>query len=200
MTRSSLQSALRSLVQEHGFEPVSETLQEIGLAEPYIGKANVNAARSNKGVDQQTRTMTAKITAPQYVAKMQLPPEKEAPVFALAEKFHGKTFLPTTGDIANFCQSYRIDQPASKSRASAIPRVFKFIALMDAPDIQGLLDSGMFSGPSRLGPIADAIRNYGRANPYTPPDGPQPNPDLDDLRPYGPVYTGPVPPPSKPVD
>ena len=169
MTQSSLQSALRSLVQRHGFELVSESLQEIGHSDSHIGKAKENVARSNKGFEQQISKKTAKTTAPQYVAKMQLPTEKELPVLALAQKFQAKSFLPTTGDIANFCQSYRIDQPASKSRASAIPRVFKFIASMDAADIYGLLDSGMFSGPSRLGPIADAIRNYGSKREY---DGP----------------------------
>ena len=80
----------------------------------------------------------------------------------LAQRFHSKSFLPTFGDIANFCQTYNIDVPASKSRASAIPRVFKFIAAMEADEIQRMLDEGMFSGPARLGPIADAIRRNGR--------------------------------------
>ncbi len=72
--------------------------------------------------------------------------------------------MPTFGDIAHFCQAYDIDEPVSKSRASAIPRVFRAIAAMDAEDTQMLLDYGAFSGPSRLGPIADAIaRSTARA-------------------------------------
>lgn len=197
MTQSGLQSALRSLVQQHGFKLVSESLQEIGHSDSQLGKAKENAARSSKGIEPQNRKGIAKTTAPQYVEKMHLPREKELPVLALAQNFHNKAFLPTTGDIANFCQSYRIDQPASKSRASAIPRVFKFIASMDAADIHELLDSGMFSGPSRLGPIADAIRNYGRANPYAPPPAPV---TRDDLQPKARGYDGPVSPPVKPVD
>ena len=70
--------------------------------------------------------------------------------------------MPTFGDIRNFCQVYGIDEPASKSRASAIPRVFKFMATMSDEEVQGILDGGMFSGPSRVGPIADAIRANGR--------------------------------------
>ena len=71
--------------------------------------------------------------------------------------------MPTFGDIRIFCEVYGIDEPASKSRASAIPRIFKFIATMSSDEVQGILDDGMFSGPSRVGPIADAIRENGRA-------------------------------------
>ena len=65
---------------------------------------------------------------------MELPLEKEPAIVALANRFQDKSFLPTFGDIANFCQIYGIDEPASKSRASAIPRVFKFIASMEAKE------------------------------------------------------------------
>ena len=99
----------------------------------------------------------------EHVAKMGLPAEKGPAVAELAKRFEDKAFLPTFGDIANFCRIYGIEEPASRSRASAIPRVFKFIASMEADDIQRLVDLRHFSGPARLGPIADAIRNSGRA-------------------------------------
>ena len=169
MTQSDLKNALRSMVQKHGFDLVNESLQEIGFSELHIEKSKGDTTIPDKNADQQTRPKKSKPTAPQYVAKMPLPPEKEASVLELAEKFQAKLFLPTMGDISNFCQAYRIDEPSSKSRANAMPRVFKLIASMDAQDIQYLLDSGMFSGPSRLGPIADAIRNNGRANADAPP-------------------------------
>ena len=169
MAQPSLKIALRSMVQKHGFDLVNKSLQEIGFPELPIEKSKGDTTVPDKNVDQQTHKKKSKPTAPQYVAKMPLPPEKEASVLELAEKFQAKLFLPTTGDISNFCQAYRIDEPTSKSRANAMPRVFKLIASMDAQDIQYLLDSGMFSGPSRLGPIADAIRNNGRANADAPP-------------------------------
>ena len=107
--------------------------------------------------------MTGKATAPEYVAKMDLPEEKVSAVTELAERFDRKAFLTTFGEIAGFCQMYGIRVPASRGRASAIPRVFKFVAEMEADDIQQILDDGMFSGPSRLGPISEAIRNYSSA-------------------------------------
>ena len=169
MNQTGLKNALRSMVRKHGFDLVNESLQEIGFSELHIEKSKGNTTVSNKTADQQTHKKKSNPTAPQYVAKMPLPPEKEASVLELAEKFQAKSFLPTMGDISNFCQAYRIDEPSSKSRANAMPRVFKLIASMDINDIQYLLDSGMFSGPSRLGPIADAIRNNGRANADAPP-------------------------------
>ena len=104
---------------------------------------------------------------------MELASDKQATVCALAERFERKDFLPTFGDIRNFCEVYSIDVPASKTRASAITRVFKFLANeMEADEVQRILDYELFSGPSRLGPIADAIRRNGRASrafePYTP--------------------------------
>ena len=94
---------------------------------------------------------------------MDLPPGTAGPLVELAARFERKAFLPTFGDIRHFCHTYGIDEPASKSRASAIPRVFKAIAAMEAEDIQRMLDDGMFSGPSRLAPIADAIRRSSKA-------------------------------------
>ena len=108
---------------------------------------------------------TAKPNAVEYAVKMELPSDKQTAIVELAERFERKDFLPTFGDIRHFCDRYGIDVPASKTRASAIPRVFKFIATeMDAKEAQRILDDGMFSGPSRLGPIADAIRRNGRAS------------------------------------
>lgn len=100
-----------------------------------------------------------------YATKMELPMDRQEAVVTLAGRFERKVFLPTFGDTRNFCDVYGIDVPASKTRASAIPRVFKFLANeMGADEIQRILDDGMFSGPSRLGPIADAIRRNGRAS------------------------------------
>lgn len=163
MTQANLEGTLRSMVRRYGFEQVNESLQEIGNSDSCSEKPNFKAIPPTKLVDAQANKKTPRITAPQYVAKMDLSPDKRAPVIELARRFDQKSFLPTTGDIANFCQVYRLDKPASKSRASAIPRVFKYIASMDVGGIQRILDEGMFSGPSRLGPIADAIRSNGRA-------------------------------------
>ena len=167
MTGDRLAASLRELVQEHGLEQVSRSLEEIsgfdGPAQDAAPGTSRPARRAAGRRGTQAKQKRA-ATALERVLKMDLPRETADSVAELARRFDEKSFMPTFGDIAQFCQVYNIDEPSSKSRASAIPRVFRAIAGMDAEDIQMLLDYGAFSGPSRLGPIADAIaRSTARA-------------------------------------
>ena len=84
-------------------------------------------------------------------------------MLALAKRFETKRFLPSCADIRNFCAIYDIEPPASKSRAAAIPRLFKYFAAMDRKDVERLSADKAYSGPSELGPLAEAIRRHGRA-------------------------------------
>lgn len=169
MTPSRLRQTLDSIVREYGLEQVSQSLREIELSEDQ--PSNQSMSSPDRNAVAAPKKARSKATAPGLVAKMDLPAEKEAAVVELAKRFEDKAFMPTFGDISNFCQIHGIDEPASRSRANAIPRVFKFIASMDADEIQRILDDGLFSGPSRLGPIADAIRSSGRARRTTERSG-----------------------------
>ena len=163
MTQAELKDTLRTMVKEYGFEQVNKSLREVSTSTYSVQKPKANAGGSNRGSVRKAGKRNQKVTASEYVAKMELPRGKEKFVIELAQRFESKAFLPTFGDISNFCQIYGIEEPASKSRANAIPRVFKFIAAMESDDIQRMMDDGLFSGPSRLGPIAEAIRRNGRA-------------------------------------
>jgi len=171
MTNSKLDASMRRIVREHGLGSVLVSLGKIAEDAPQEQTASESKTALKSGaVYVKTRASKSNPTATEYVAKMELPAEKRQVAAALAERFERRDFLPSFGDIAHFCQNYGIAVPASKTRASAIPRVFKFIANMKTEEAKMMLDSEMFSGPSRLGPIADAIRNYGRAAraPHTP--------------------------------
>ena len=171
MTQTSLRQTLDSIVREYGFERVAQSLREIGLNEHQPEGPSRNERPPDKSTLAAARKRRPKATASEIVAKMNLSAEKGTAVAELARRFEDKAFLPTFGDISNFCQIHGIVEPASRSRASAIPRVFKFIASMEAEEIQRLLDLRLFSGPSRLGPIADAIRSSGRARRSTERSG-----------------------------
>ena len=161
MTDSKLREALQPIVQEYGLGMVLISLGEIECSQC----ENVeHLATSRDGITNGIRQRKPKVTAPGYVKKMELPLEKAMGVTELAERFQQKAFLPTFGDVIDFCQVYAIEVPTSKSRVNAIPRVFKHIAQMEADEVQRILDYGMFSGPSRLGPISDAIRNFSRSS------------------------------------
>ena len=162
MAQDQLESALRSLVSEHGFDQVKQSLHEIGNTDLQLelGRCGKNPLAAT--VAKQSRKSRAKLTAPEYVAKMDLPSGKLSLIGELGARFHDKSFLPTFGDIANFCHAHQMDVPASKTRANAVPRVFRCLSRMEDDDLRRIIDDEMFSGPSRLGPISDAIRRNGR--------------------------------------
>lgn len=174
MTKIALEDALRAMVCEHGFEQVAACLHKLQVPDTLVDMEPQCKCEEEIHTTKERKRAKAKTTASQYIGKMALPFEKQQLLEEAARGFDEKSFLPTFGDIANFCQMYRIDTPASRTRASAVPRVFKFIASMETNDVRAMLDDGMFSGPSRLGPIADAIRQSGRrrnAGPISQPIG-----------------------------
>lgn len=168
MPAPKLKAELRSMINQYGFKQVDQSLREIRLSDRQLEATKRHKPSPNVGMARKPRKRQAKVTAQDYIAKMELPSEKKPLMIEFAKRFQDKAFLPAFGDIRNFCQIYGIDEPASKSRASAIPRVFRFIVAMETNKAQRILDDGMFSGPSRLGPIADAIRRNGRAAAQTP--------------------------------
>ena len=165
MLDTKLETHLRSLVRRYGLGQVKQCLGEIGLSSSGPETSN----QDSPGADGDTVTKSVnkknvKVTATEYVSKLECTPEKKQVMIELAKRFQDKCFLPTFGDISNFCRVCGIDEPVSKSRANAIPRVFKFISTMDTDVLQRMLDDEMFSGPSRLAPISDAIRSNGRGS------------------------------------
>ena len=162
MTRDRLVASLRELVREHGFERVSRSLRELdGLGSDAQGTKPGAGSQPQPGAGTRGKRKPA-ATALERVEKMDLPSETADVVLQLAKRFDEKSFMPTFGDIAHFCRVYDVDEPASKSRAAAVSRVFGTIAAMSAEDIQILVDYGAFSGPARLGPISEAITRRSR--------------------------------------
>ena len=172
MPDEKLMHALRSVVSEYGIENVERCIREMKL--PPTQGENPDPSRrgrlsgKKKYTSSNSDRKNRKVTAPEYVAKMDAPAEKTLLISELADRFENKSFLPSYGDIRNFFRINGIEEPASGSRNAAIPRIFRFVASMTIDEIRNLLDGGMFSGPSQLGPIADAIRANSRRQTTTP--------------------------------
>ena len=113
---------------------------------------------------RHTSIDSARVSKADGSQSLEVPAEQGAVLRRATEEFEQRVFLSTLNDIRNFCEAYGIEEPRSKSRASGIPRVFKFLVTMDVADVERMLDDRMFSGPAQLGPIADAIR--GKAKEY----------------------------------
>lgn len=162
MSKTKLKETLLGLVLEYGSEQVGRTLREIRCPDRSVNHQERDSMTDCKTGTKGPVRKKPRVSAPEYVGKLQFDKDKETLVLKLAKRFERKEFLPTFGDI-DFFSFYGIDTPASRSRVSSIPRVFKFKASMDTKEIEKIVESRMFSGPSRLGPISDAIRRNGRA-------------------------------------
>lgn len=149
MAKTFLEAQLRLLIDHFGDERVELALRRIARSDP--------RARPGRGAPGRKKKSRPRATAPEFVSKMALADDQRRLLAEAAEKFQEKAFLPTVGDVRHFCEMHGVGGPASGSRADAVPRVFRFLATLNADDLRTTLDSGMFSGPARLGPIADAI-------------------------------------------
>lgn len=151
-----LAEELRLLVGRHGIKAVKLELRRLETEQRPTRKLDRDA-------QTKVRRHNGRAKATEYVGKMDIDDGRRPAVLTLAERFEAKSFLPSGADISNFCTIYGIAEPVSKSRAAAIPRVFKHLATMDAKDVETLVANNAFSGPTRLEPIAEAIRQHGRA-------------------------------------
>ena len=151
MTEPDVTEKLRDLVTHYGISAVRASLTEI------ISAKHASASK----VDVKSRKSTKpKPTAAKCVERMELAPQKVPTLTRAAELYDEKRFLPAVADIKEFSRVYDLKLPKSVSRASAIPRVFSFLASMDNDRIERTLKHAAFRGPAHLAPIADAIRNH----------------------------------------
>ena len=150
MPQHELTEALRALIHRHGMSSVLHGLADLQA----VSDSTVPSSPAKRTGDARSKP-----SAIDYVGRMPLPPDKALAMKRAAQCYEDKSFLPGVADIREFCRVYGIDPGKSVSRTSAIPRIFTFLAAMDADHLRKMLDDGAFSGPARLGPIADAIRN-----------------------------------------
>lgn len=153
-----LENDLRTMVSRYGMGRVQDTLRQIdGAVRPRKKEMEVSTrdmANRGNGAGQ----LRPRNPAQTYVSKREFPAAANGVLAELAQKFDDKIFLPTLADIKNFCQLYGIEPPASSSRGSAMPRIFRRLSQLPSEDLWAILRTGAFSGPSQLAPIADAIR------------------------------------------
>ena len=177
MAPNELRAALGSLVERHGFRKVYRFLREMEPGEVSADKTGKRASeeRTARKPRETTRPRRAASENPRrrpsavdYVRRLELTPARGLLMARAAEAFDQRAFLPTRGDLRVFCEAYGIEEPRARSRSGAIPRIFRFLVTMDAAELRRILDDELFTGPTRLGPIADAIRSRARQLRETP--------------------------------
>ena len=155
MADDNLQAALRPIVEQYGYASVNQALREMKSTQSRIGNRGENLRPENIPSKKKKRSLSAV----EYVEKMDLPSDRKSILVQAAEQFQNRLFLPTIGDIRNFWSVYRVEAQMPSSRAVGIPRIFKFMSSMDPKEVARILNAKAFSGPAKLGPIAEAIEN-----------------------------------------
>ena len=156
----SLREMLCALVLEYGGERVERALVEIReTTDDKTVRGRHSHARSNTILKSSAEPpKRAKTTAPSYVSKMKVPADVMVPLEEVARRFDNKSFLPTYGEVRNFCEIHGVEVPSSRSRVATIPCIFKHLSQLTPQEIQLILETKSFSGPTQLAPIAAAIR------------------------------------------
>jgi len=147
-----LDEQLRLLVQRYGVAELRRHLSSIARP-PRVPRARKNAC--------------------DYVNGMNSVISKKQRLLVLARLFDEKRFLPAMGDIRNLFEAYGAELVKIGTRQNAIPPIFQFLSSMSEDRLDRIVNEGAFSGPSELGPIAEAIkarsRNMGQSEGHGDP-------------------------------
>jgi len=151
-----LRTLLQTCVDEWGFEAVRDCL-DAGI----LSKSDPGGGQSQKGGssrDVGVRLKPPKPTAISIAAKVNLPSIQKQLIQQLAEQYDDKHFLPTSGDIRYFFEAHGEIAPLVKQRIDSFRRVLKLLSTMPEAALRKMIEDDSHSGPSRLGPLSDAIR------------------------------------------
>lgn len=150
-----LSSLLRVLVDEWGYGPVRDCLNALW------GVNEAQSLEESRGSEQHSRGKAEKLTASALAAKITLPPEQKRLIQDLAERYDSKLFLPTAGDIRYFFEIHGETAPSIKQRSETFRRVLKVLLTMQESALRKIIEDDAHSGPSRLGPLSEAMRSVG---------------------------------------
>jgi hypothetical protein len=113
--------------------------------------------RSKHSVKRPRRASRA--SAYDYVQKKGQPSDKIGVILELAARFDEKRFLPTIADVRRFLGLRNFDWKAVVKRESAVPKIFDELLKMPSEQLDSVLRDGNYGGPSRLGPLSEAIKD-----------------------------------------
>lgn len=158
-----LRSLLVALVERWGSASVFQALTQ--LAEGggtqadgrQVQPAKRKAAKVKLGAPAEKRSSVA------YVVRLNLPERRRALLLDMATLFDRRELLPTAADVRNFVQMRSGRRVDIKQRSDAFRRLVDVALDMPEDQLERLVKGGGHGGPSRLGPLSDAIKMAGEA-------------------------------------
>lgn len=149
-----LKSILRPLVDEWGASNVSDAVREVEIDQREMeGSTAINRhrRRTSPTLPAFARILKSLNTKPAERAKLQI----------LAERYRVRSFLPTIGDVRHFLSMRGISVEEFRDRADAVRDVFIALSQMQARELDEILLDSSLAGPSKLGPLSNAIKEAG---------------------------------------
>lgn len=167
MKKDTLNQILLALIDECGIKRVESALVDFGKE---FGNEKRPKVVPRKGVIRSgqceviSRDEKPKKSALAYVGNMELQKNHRKVVECFARRYDEKEFLPALRDIREFFEENGIQAPASLSRKSAIPRLFRWLSGMSVEDLNEIIQRQSFAGLLRLDPISDALERRAKRN------------------------------------
>jgi hypothetical protein len=151
-----LESLLTPLLREWGRDAVLACIAELD--------ANSVPRERQRRPDGADRSPSSrKPNAVEITDRAELPTTKRDALLKLASLFDRKLFLPTASDVRHFLE-LRAQQPGPvKQRLDAFRKVLALLSGMADEELERLIKSSTYAGPTQLGPLSDAIRATGAA-------------------------------------
>lgn len=109
----------------------------------------------------ETRPSSEFQTPVQMVDDLEIDQDRKAILIEIARSYESGSFLKTIGDVKRFLAVRGISTAKIKSRSSSFKAILPTLSNLSPDGLERELRRGANSGPARLGPLADAIRESG---------------------------------------
>ncbi|SEB03095.1 hypothetical protein [Paraburkholderia sartisoli] len=150
-----LMQRLQLLIDEYGFDTALSALE--GLAPEHSVVTRYDNQKREKTPSRKSRRPAGMVG---LVDALEGNDKKKALLLALASRFDEKAFLPSVSDVRLFMET-RGEHPQMKQRSDAMRPILQLLAEMSTESLEKLKSTDTSWGLSRLGPLADAIRERG---------------------------------------
>ncbi|MEP7124975.1 MAG: hypothetical protein ABJE95_28860 [Byssovorax sp.] len=143
-----LKSLLVPLLREWGYDLVRQCLVEVHVE---------HTEQSTPTNDRPTGKEHRRLSASEIVERTEVDVARKKVLSLFATRFDAKTFLPSAADVRHFLDMRGQDPGVVKHRQDAFRKVLDVLLSMPDDELEHLQASNAHSGPTQLGPLADAI-------------------------------------------
>lgn len=162
MRQRQLQETLAGLVGRFGYDNVRQTLTALRTAESAATKRNAASKDAGQSSAKQSKNKPDAVRIARALAIADA--EKREILFALAEKYEAKEFMPNVNHVRDFLNDGERDVSRIKSRSQVTGTVFKRLGGLETGKLREMLERGLYGPPKRLAPYARAIEGFRRHN------------------------------------